>query len=79
MRDFDALETRASKLKKSEKRKNRVRKIVILSKMGQKRPKTGKRTPPQTSKNSRYFIFEVPARSAFSWFANAHMSDERLP
>jgi hypothetical protein len=48
MRDFDALETRASKLKKSEKRKNPAQKIVILAKMGQKRPqneKTGLEKP----------------------------------
>jgi hypothetical protein len=41
--------------------------------------KTGqilRNTSRQTNEKSRYFIFEVPARSAFSWFANAHMSDE---
>jgi hypothetical protein len=49
---------------------------------GQKGSKTVqilRNTPRQTNEKSRYFIFEVPARSAFSWFANAHMSDERLP
>ena len=63
MRDFDALETRASKLKKSEKRKNRGQKIVILAKMdknGQKWTKNGKKDPRQIRTLRTSVTFEIP-------------------
>jgi hypothetical protein len=42
MRDFDALETRASKLKKSEKRKNQVQNQVEIDQKWEKWPQNGK-------------------------------------
>ena len=61
MRDFDALETRASKLKKSEKGKNDPQKLVEIDQNREKSPENLKSGPVKQPQTQLALKFEIAA------------------